>query len=150
MLVTNIMSALLFWQCFMVNFSPLFTPPKSHLSDFDGMNFGMVAIICFPNFLFGTEIKMSQINHRLVGVWDGNRSKPTSFDPHPNTIPPGGVVQNCPKIQKKSFWCCLADRRQQPGAEITISSKQLVPTNLAKIKKNKKNNLCRHLGNKKR
>ena len=26
------------------------------------------------------------------------------------------------------FCCCLADRRRQPGAEITISSKQLVPT----------------------
>merc|ERR1712074_230512 len=106
----------------MVNFSPLFTPPKSHLSDFDGMNFGTVAIICFSNFLFGTEIKMSQINHEGwlvgVGVWDGDKSKPTSFDPHPNTIPPGGVVQNYPKNPKNSFWCCLADRRQQPGAEI--------------------------------
>ena len=59
----------------MVNFhfSPLVTPPKSHLSDSDGMNFGMVAII-FPKFLFGTEIKMSEINHEggLVGVWDGD------------------------------------------------------------------------------
>ena len=47
---------------------PHFLP---HLSDSDWMNFGMVAII-FPKFLFGTEIRMSQINHEgwLVGVWE--------------------------------------------------------------------------------
>ena len=71
----NTLGPLCLWQWFMVNFhfSPLVTPPKSHLSDSDGMNFGMVAII-FPQISFWYRNKNESNNSwgvfgRGLGWW---------------------------------------------------------------------------------
>ena len=53
------------------------------------MTFGMVAAMCSPNFLFGTIA--------AVGI------DPTNFEFHPTTIPPGGVVENCPPDSPESM-----------------------------------------------
>ena len=55
--------------------------------------------LLFVKFPFGTEMRMSQQNHK--GGWSGIGMAtvgihPNDFDLYPNKIPPGRVVQNCP------------------------------------------------------